>query len=290
MSSKKAGGLGRGFTDLFADDVDLLLADPEEKEGLREIAHDRLVPGRYQPRNMMNEEGLAALAASIRDEGLVSPILVRPLPEGRYEIVAGERRWRAAGMAGLPRVPVLVKDIDDRRALMLGLVENMQREDLNPLEEAEGIARLHEEFGLTHEACARALGRSRTATTNLLRLLALTDKVKEMVATRRLDMGHARALLALEGAEQISAAQAVVERDLSVRQTEALVKAIKESPKPAPSKTLVRNRDNMRLEEQLALRLGAVVRLNATPAGKGKIVIEFSSLNQLQGIIDIIQA
>lgn len=255
----------------------------------RELAIDAIRAGRYQPRTRMDEQSLAELAASIREEGVISPILVRKIPEGGYEVLAGERRLRAARMVGLSSVPVLVEDVDDQRALVIGLIENIQRADLNPLEEAGGLQRLIDEFDFTHEAVAKAIGRSRSAISNILRLLELGEEVKRMLLEGELEMGHARALLALHDADQVAAAKTVVARGLSVRQTEELVRRLQGEGVQCKSNEQVRTRDDERLEEMLADALGAVVRLSTNRKGKGKLVIEFSNLDQLQGIVEHIR-
>lgn len=289
--SKKEKGLGRGLDALFAgaiggDELEKTMNGPQ----LRDVPVESVRAGRYQPRNKMDEASIAELAVSVREQGVLNPILVRELEEGGYEVLAGERRLRAAKVAGFKTVPVLVEHVDDEHALVIGLIENIQREDLNPLEEAKGVKRLIDEFHFTHEMAAKAIGRSRSATSNLLRLLDLSDEVKRMIFADELEMGHARALLALEGAEQITVAKMVVVRALSVRQTEELVRRVLEgTPERMTEKSIVRSRDDERLEESLAETLGAVVKLSANRKGKGKIVIEFSNLDQLQGIVERIQ-
>ncbi len=285
--NRKNKGLGRGLDAFFGGElVDDVMALNHQIE---EVDVSSVHAGKYQPRMRIEPSSLEELAQSIRAQGVISPIVVRPTGGANYEIIAGERRFRAALLAGLKKVPVIIRDVGDKQALAMALIENMQREDLNPLEEAHGIRRLIEEFGYTHEGAADAIGRSRSATSNLLRLLELTEEVKGMLSTGALDMGHARALLALKGAEQILAAKTVLQRSLSVRQTEELVKRML-AEKPIPKKKIViKTRDDERLEEALAETLGATVRLTANQKGKGKIVIEFSNLDQLQGIVDKIQ-
>ena len=278
MTAKKLGGLGRGLGAIYDDfDVSGLSEEDGDDKRLETVKLDELRPGSTQPRSTMTEEGLQELADSIRQQGIISPIIVRPADEG-YEIIAGERRFRAARMAGLEEVPVIIRTVD----------QNMQREDLNPLEEAAGIQRLIDECDYTHEQAAEAVGRSRTATTNLLRLLTLTPEVKAMLKERKLEMGHARALLALDAAEQVLAAKEVVAKALSVRQTEDLIRRMKEK-QPVRQKFVVKTRDDIRLEESLAETLGAVVKLSANSKGKGRIVIEFTNLDQLEGIVHRIQ-
>jgi len=246
----------------------------------------RLQPGKYQPRTKMNNESLRELAESIKTQGIIQPVLVRAVGNG-YEIIAGERRVRAAALAGLSEVPVIIKQVPDDAALAMALIENIQREDLNPLEEAQGVARLIREFQFTHEQAAQAIGRSRSATSNLLRLINLAAPVQQMVMDEQLDMGHARALLALGAAQQIQLATRIAAERLSVREAEALVaraaggsKGRKTSKKATP-----RSRDIVRLEDELADSLGATVRVQADARGKGALTIQFSSLDQLDGIV-----
>jgi len=276
-------GLGRGLDALLAGTDDA--AAP--KDALQTIAVDRLRPGKYQPRGRMDEASLAELADSIREQGVVQPILVRPVEGGRFEIIAGERRWRAAQRAGLAEVPVQVKAASDQAALALALIENIQREDLNPLDEAHGLQRLIDEFGLTHEAAAKAVGRSRSAVTNLLRLTQLAQPVQDMLLANQIEMGHARAILALPAARQTGAAARVVERQLTVREAERLVH---ELTHPAERSPRLRARapvdgDTARLEAEIADRLGAKVRIEPGKAGAGRIVIGYSSLDELDGIL-----
>jgi ParB family chromosome partitioning protein len=274
-------GLGRG--------LDALLAGSSEKnaaESQQMIAIDRLKPGKYQPRTRMDEASLDDLAASIREQGIMQPILVRPVEGARFEIIAGERRWRAAQRAGLTEVPALVKVVPDQAALALALIENIQREDLNALEEAQGIGRLIDEFGLTHEAAAKAVGRSRSAVSNLLRLRDLAKPVQEYMMGGQLDMGHARALLGLSAGAQTAAAARVVAQGLSVRETERLVHRLQNAGrhKPAPRAPRV-DADLARLQEDLAEALGAKVAIESRKAGRGRVVITYSSLEQLDGLL-----
>jgi ParB family chromosome partitioning protein len=278
----KLKGLGRG--------LDALLSNAEDaagKDTLQAIALERIVPGKYQPRTRMDEASLAELAASIRAQGIMQPILVRPLDAGRYEIIAGERRWRAAQRAGLKDIPALIRTVADQAALALALVENIQREDLNPLEEAQGVARLIEEFKLTHDAAAAAVGRSRSAVSNLLRLLQLAPPVQELLQADRLDMGHARALLALPPAQQTAAAGRVVAEALTVRETERLVRDLLAPPVRRGKRDLHPrvDRDLVRLQNELADALGATVRIESRRKGAGRITIAYSSLEQLDGIL-----
>ena len=276
----KMKGLGRG--------LDALLGAPDEPatngEMLTLLAIDALQPGRYQPRTRMDPQALAELAESIKAQGLMQPILTRPLGAGRYEILAGERRWRAARMAGLASVPVLVRDVPDRNALAIALIENLQREDLNPLEEAAGVKRLIEEFAMTHAEAAAAVGRSRVAITNALRLLELAPPVQELLREGKLDMGHARALLALPALKQIELAREAVAKQLSVRQVEALVAGL--SRRAAPGTRAATDRDVARLEEELSGRLGTTVKIQAgAKPGRGRLVIHYSTLEQLDGLL-----
>lgn len=284
---KKSKGLGRGLDALLGDSLGEDLIRTEDSNRIEEVELSSLVPGKYQPRTHMDDASLAELADSIREEGVLSPILVRPVGGARYEIIAGERRSRAARLAGFERVPVIIRSVDDEHALAIALIENIQRENLNPIEEAQGIQRLVEEFSFTHEDAAKAIGRSRSATTNLLRLLSLADEVKAMVMRGELEMGHARALLPLCPTDQVTSAKWVAQKGLSVRQTEELVKRMLNPP--AQERVVIKTRDNERLEESLADTLGAVVRLTANKKGKGRIVIEFSNLDQLEGIVRKIQ-
>ncbi|MCE1238859.1 MAG: ParB/RepB/Spo0J family partition protein [Azonexaceae bacterium] len=274
-------GLGRGLDALLAG------SDAKAEDELRNLPVDRLKPGKYQPRTQMDPASLAELAASIKAQGVMQPILVRAVEHTpgaeRYEIVAGERRWRAAQQAGLAEVPVLVRSIPDEQALAMALIENIQRENLNPLEEAQGLQRLIDEFGLTHQQAADAVGRSRPAASNLLRLLQLTAAVQELLMAGKLDMGHARALLPLPGAQQIAVAQRIVQKNLSVREAERLVHQITHPPKksaPAPV-----DRDLLRLQEEIADAVGAAVAIRSNRKGAGKITIEFGDLDQLEGIL-----
>jgi ParB family transcriptional regulator, chromosome partitioning protein len=278
----KLKGLGRG--------LDALLSGTEDgasSDALQSIALDRLLPGKYQPRTRMDEATLAELAESIKVQGIIQPILVRPIDDGRFEIIAGERRWRAAQRAGLKHIPAQVRSVPDQSALALSLIENIQREDLNPLEEAQGIARLIEEFKLTHDAAAVAVGRSRSAVSNLLRLTHLAKPVQALLLADKLDMGHARALLSLPAASQVSAAGRIVAQSLSVRDTERLVHALlaPSARRAKPNRRKQPDGDVARLERELADVLGASVRIESTRKGAGRVVIGYSSLEQLDGIL-----
>jgi ParB family chromosome partitioning protein len=279
MTPPKLKGLGRGLDALLAANHD----DETEKGELQSLALETLRPGRYQPRTRMDPGSLEELAASIRAQGVMQPILVRPLSGDAFEIIAGERRWRAAEIAGLDTVPCLVREIPDDAALAMSLIENIQRENLNPLEEAGGIQRLIEEFGMTHQQAADAVGRSRPAATNLLRLLNLAQPVQELLMAGDIDMGHARALLPLDGASQIIVANQVAAKQLSVRETEKLARNVlvprPQKIAPAP------DRDLLRLEEEIADAIGAMVKIKANRKGAGEMVIRFASLDQLDGLL-----
>jgi len=272
----KMKGLGRGLDALLA-------GDEAKKEIQRSLPVGDLQPGKYQPRTQMDKASLEELAASIRAQGLMQPILVRPVAVDRYEIIAGERRWRAAQLAGLKEVPTLIREIADDAALAMALIENIQRENLNPLEEALGLQRLVDEFAMTHQQAADAVGRSRPAASNLLRLLQLAKPVQDMLMAGEIDMGHARALLPLASALQIGLAQRVVQKGLSVRETERLVQ--RELTPPAAKMPPKPDRDLLRLQEELSDRLGASVVIKANRKGAGKLTVEFSDLDQLEGLL-----
>ena len=277
----KLKGLGRGLDALLANDVD----EANSQSGsLGTLAVDKLQPGKYQPRTHMDQASLESLADSIRAQGVMQPITVRLVSNGQYEIIAGERRWRASRIAGLKEVPVIIKEIADEVALVMALIENIQRENLNPIEEAKGIQRLINEFDMTHETAAQAVGRSRSAVTNLLRLQNLHAVVQEMLAEAKIDMGHARALLTLDGAEQIAAAQQIIQNQLSVRGAEQLVKRLSSSL-AAPTKVPTKDRDVLRLQETLAQSLGATVTIESSKNGAGTLKIRYVSLDQLDEII-----
>jgi ParB family chromosome partitioning protein len=246
----------------------------------------QLRPGRYQPRTRMNPEALNELADSIRAQGVIQPILVRPVGEDSYEIIAGERRYRAAQIAGLDEVPVLVKPVADEIALAIALIENIQRENLNALEEAQGVRRLIQEFGFTHEQAAQSIGRSRSATSNLLRLLNLASPVQQLLMDGALEMGHARALLSLQSSDQIQLGQRIAARGLSVREAEALVEHTLRPVRSATSARPAPDRDLARLQEELSDALGTTVAIRAGAKGRGQIRIDFATLDQLQGLIE----
>ncbi|MFM1956570.1 MAG: putative chromosome-partitioning protein ParB [Pseudomonadota bacterium] len=276
----KLKGLGRGLDALLAGDE----SSANNTSSLMTVAVTQLRPGKYQPRTHMDQPSLASLADSIKAQGIMQPIVVRAIAQDQYEIIAGERRWRASQLAGLLEVPVIVKDIPDEAALAMALIENIQRENLNPIEEANGIKRLIDEFDMTHEAAAQAVGRSRSAVTNLLRLQNLHANVQEMLMQSQLDMGHARALLSLDGAKQIMAAEQIVQNNLSVRDAEQLVKGLL-ATKSAPSKVVAKDRDVVRLQEELSQALGAVVIIDASKNGAGTLKIRYSNLDQLDDVV-----
>jgi ParB family chromosome partitioning protein len=272
----KAKGLGRGLDALLG-------GDEAPRDALVTLPVASIRPGRYQPRTKMDQQALAELAASIRSQGLMQPLLVRPVDRGRYELIAGERRWRAAQMAGLDEVPVLVREVPDEAALAMSLIENIQRENLNPMEEAAGVQRLVEEFKMTHEQAADAVGRSRSATTNLLRLLKLAKPVQELVMEGALEMGHARAILALEPARQVEAGNRVAAKGLSVRETEALVHNMLRGPAARRKKRA--DRDLARLEEEVAERLGTTVEIRPSRKGRGRVIVHYASLDHLERLL-----
>jgi len=275
-------GLGRGLDALLAGS-----GSTKSNDTLRELKVEELRPGKYQPRSRMDEVSLNELASSIRVQGIIQPILARELPNGGYEIIAGERRWRAAQLAELKQVPVLVRKVPDNAALAMALIENIQREDLNPLEEAIGIQRLIDEFQMTHQAAAEAVGRSRSAASNLLRLLKLPTDVQEMLMDNLLDMGHARALLSLEPAQQILLANKIVMEKLSVREAERLVQRQSESPaNSSAAKKPVADRDTQRIQEEVSEQLGTRVEIKSGKKGAGKLVIEYSSNDQLSDLLN----
>lgn len=296
MAAKKRG-LGRGLDELLGISTPAAesAATAKGKESgphgdLRNLPVDVIQKGRYQPRHEIAQEALQELADSIRAQGVVQPVVVRPLPEdpARYELIAGERRWRAAQLAGLHEIPAVVRDVPDQAAMAMGLIENIQREELNPIEEAAALQRLIEEFGLTHQQTAEAVGRSRAAVSNLLRLLTLEPKVKLMLEERQLEMGHARALLALLGSTQVQAAEQVFARGLSVRETEHLVRKLQQPAKPKKTNQEL-DPDVRRFQDDLSEKLAAKVQIQHSAKGKGKMIIFYNSLDELDGILDHIK-
>ena len=273
----KLKGLGRGLDALLGGNE---TPAPQPGDSLKELKIDQLQPGKYQPRTRMDQDSLQQLSDSIKAQGIMQPILVRQIAPEKYEIIAGERRWRAARLAGLTTVPVIIREVPDEAALAMSLIENIQRESLNPLEEATGIQRLINEFEMTHQAAAEAVGRSRSAVTNLLRLLNLAQQVQSMLMDNQLDMGHARALLALDDARQLQAAHQIIHKGLSVREAERLVqnllqnKAAQVHSKP--------NRDVARLEEEMSEILGTQVQIKHSKSGKGKLIINYGSIDNLE--------
>lgn len=276
-------GLGRG--------LDALLGDVSAARETTNLSHtlpiEYLQRGKFQPRKDMNPEKLQELADSIKAQGVIQPIVVRKIGQDKYEIVAGERRWRASQLAGLQQIPVVIKDIDDRATMAIALIENIQRQDLNPLEEAEALRRLLDEFTMTHQQIADAVGKSRVTVTNLLRLMDLHPEVKKLLINGQLEMGHARALLSLDAAKQIAAAQKIVREGLTVRAAEKLVKDAQTEPKLKQAKTV--DHDTLRLQNELTAKLGAKVVIEHKDNGAGKLVIAYSSLEELDGILDQIK-
>ena len=294
----KKRGLGRGLDTLLGDIPDAALtrdagpapAAADADGSFRRLPVDVIRRGKHQPRRVVEESALEELAHSVRTRGIVQPIVVRPAGSGSFEIVAGERRWRAAQMAGLDEVPAVVRECSDREAAAVALIENIQREDLNPIEEAEGYRTLAGEFGLTHQELADAVGRSRSSVSNALRLLDLNEDVRALVERSELDMGHARALLALSGAAQSEAASVVVKRGLSARETERLVRSKVERESPQARDPATRDPDVVRLETELGDRLGAKVRIDhKAKKGAGSVTIHYSSLDALDGILERIR-
>jgi ParB family transcriptional regulator, chromosome partitioning protein len=281
MAVKKRG-LGRGLDVLLTD---VQHEDDSLDDSLQYFPLDMVQPGKYQPRVDMSQESLDELADSIKAQGLVQPIVVRPINGGRYEIIAGERRWRASKLAGLDAVPALVRDVSDRRAIAMALIENIQRENLNPMEEANALHRLREEFSMTHQEAAEAVGRSRAAVSNLLRLRNLNDDVKRLVENCDLEMGHARALLALEGEMQSETANNIVEKGLSVRETEQLIRRLSkpDTEKPQKSEAVLKELNNV--ETLIKEELGNGFAVKHSVSGKGKLVIDYSNVEELNKLV-----
>ncbi|ODC04784.1 chromosome partitioning protein ParB [Terasakiispira papahanaumokuakeensis] len=298
MSASKKRGLGRGLDALLGAggtrpqavsvEEDTTPAVQNVDGTLRQLPIEQLQRGRFQPRRDMHPEALEELADSIRQQGIMQPVVVRAVGVERYEIIAGERRWRAAQQAGLERVPALIREIDDAAAIAMALIENIQREDLNPLEEALALQRLQQEFELTQQQVAEAVGKSRVSVTNLMRLLSLHEDVKRLLENGDLEMGHARALLALSPHQQIDAARQVVARGLSVRQTEALVRQLQQPKSPAKDQAKD-SPDVQRLEQKLQDTLGAPVKIRHQDSGKGRLEIRYTSLEELDGILQHIR-
>ena len=258
-------------------------SEASDRDSLKSLPLDLISPGPYQPRSIFDADRLQELADSIRHQGVIQPIIVRAKGENNYELIAGERRWRAAQMAGIENIPAIVRKVPDEIAIAMALVENIQREDLNPIEEATALRRLVDEFQMTHQEAGDSVGRSRSAVSNLLRLLELSEEVRELVDARHLEMGHARALLTLEPSLQAKAAREVVAKDLSVRETEELVRRLKN---PSVPKTQVMDPDIKRLQDQLSEKLCARVKLSHNAKGKGKMVIAYNSADEFEGILE----
>ena len=282
MSSIKRG-LGRGLDALLGD----ISVAEEKKQHLQSLPIESMQRGKYQPRKDLNPEKLQELADSIKAQGIIQPIVVRKISFEKYEIVAGERRWRASQLAGLTQIPVVIKEIDDRTAMAMALIENIQREDLNPLEEAEALKRLLDEFEMTHQLIAETIGKSRTTVTNLLRLMDLHPDVKKLLLSNHLEMGHARALLSLEGSKQVALANKVIKEGLTVRATERLVKESHADPKNQKIKLI--DNDTVKLQDELTGKLGAKVTIDHKENGSGKLVITYTSLDELDGIIELLK-
>jgi ParB family transcriptional regulator, chromosome partitioning protein len=285
MAVKKRG-LGRGL-DALLGDVAPAEVNKEQKKTLdnQTLPIEFLQRGKYQPRKDMDPDKLKELSDSIAAQGIIQPIIVRNLAENKYEIIAGERRWRAAQLANLQEVPVVVKDIDDQSVMAIALIENIQREDLNPLEESEALKRLLDEFGLTHQQIAAAVGKSRATVSNLLRLLELHAEVKNLLAKGLLEMGHARALLSLDEKQQVDVAYRAVKQNLSVRAVEKIVKELQQPAETSKPKVVEKDPDTLRLQDDLSAKTGAKVEINHQQNGKGKLVISYTSLEELEGII-----
>lgn len=293
MAAKKRG-LGKGLDALLGasktltkPEIDQTISQELSQETLKHLPVDLLQRGKYQPRHDMHSEALEELAQSISKQGVMQPIIVRPLKGNKYEIIAGERRWRASQLAGLETIPAIIRDVADDAAVVMSLIENIQRENLNPIEEAMALQRLQQEFGLTQQLVAEAVGKSRSTVTNLLRLTSLAEPVKRLLEHGDLEMGHARALLTLPNDKQIDSARLVVAKGLSVRQTEALVR--KQLQTKEAVETVKINPDVKALEQRLAERLGAKVILQNNAKGKGKVVIHYNSLDELDGILEHIR-
>lgn len=285
MSKKR--GLGRGLDALLSESrsvSSVTEVDEADQQGLEHLPVDRIRRGHYQPRRHFDPDALQELADSLAAQGMVQPVVVRPTDDG-YELIAGERRWRAAQIAGMHQIPAVVRDLDEQAAAAVSLIENIQREDLNPLEEARAIARLVDDFGLTHQQIAAQVGRSRAAVSNLLRLQELDEAVKELVETGRLEMGHARALLGLQGERQRAIGQQVAERELTVRATEELVRRELEGTGQRRAQPSDKDADTRRLEQELSEKLGAAVTLRTGKNGRGRLQIAYNSLDELEGIL-----
>ncbi len=283
MTSRKKPVLGRNLSSMLSQTT-LKQVQSGARDELRNLPLDMIRPGRYQPRSVFDEEKLSELADSIQAQGVVQPIVVRPVGEGEFELIAGERRWRAAQIAGIEDIPAVIRDVPDEASVAMSLIENIQREDLNPLEEATALRRLIDEFQMTHQQAAEAVGRSRAAVSNLLRLLELMQEVKDLVDLRVIEMGHARALLSLDDELQVQAAREVVNKRLSVRETENLVRRLQQSRKRKGSRRI--DPDILRLQTRMGEALGARVRIQHQASGKGKLIISYNSADEFEGILE----
>ncbi|MEE4218537.1 MAG: ParB/RepB/Spo0J family partition protein [Xanthomonadales bacterium] len=283
MNSRKKPALGRNLSSMLSQTT-LQQVQSESRDELRNLPLDVITPGRYQPRSVFDEEKLAELADSIRSQGVVQPIVVRPTGDDQYELIAGERRWRAAQIAGIDAIPAVVRDVPDEVSVAMALIENIQREDLNPLEEATALRRLIDDFQMTQQEAADAVGRSRPAVSNLLRLLELMQEVKDMIDLRRIEMGHARALLSLDDKLQVQAAREVVRKQLSVRETENLVRRLQQAMKKKGSRRI--DPDILRLQNSVSEQLGARVKIQHQASGKGKLVINYNNADEFEGILE----
>lgn len=283
MTTRKKPALGRGLSSMLSQKTLRQVSDREAGDQLRQLPLDTIRPGRFQPRSVFDADKLEELASSIRAQGVVQPVVVREVSDGEYELIAGERRWRAAQLASLDTIPAVVRDVPDEAAVAMALIENIQREDLNPLEQASALRRLIDEFAMTHREAADAVGRSRAAVSNLLRLLELMQEVKDMVDGRLIEMGHARALLSLDAGLQVKAAREVVQLKLSVRDTEALVRRLQQGTrKKAVSKS---DPNILRLQNRLEEKLCTQVKVQHQSSGKGKLVIAYNNSDELEGIL-----
>jgi ParB family chromosome partitioning protein len=283
MTSRKKTVLGRNLSSMLSQTtLDQVQSAPRDE--LRNLPLDMIRPGRYQPRSVFDEDKLAELADSIRSQGVVQPVVVRPVGEGEYELIAGERRWRAAQIAEIDEIPAVIRDVPDEVSVAMALIENIQREDLNPLEEATALRRLIDDFQMTQQEAADAVGRSRPAVSNLLRLLDLMQEVKDMVDMRRIEMGHARALLSLEDRLQVQAAREVVRKQLSVRETENLVRRLQQSLKKKGSRRV--DPDILRLQNRIGEALGARVKIQHQASGKGRLTINYNNADEFEGILE----
>jgi ParB family chromosome partitioning protein len=283
MTSRKKPALGRNLSSMLSQTT-LSQVQDESRDELRNLPLDVITPGRYQPRSVFDEEKLSELADSIRSQGVVQPVVVRPVGDNEYELIAGERRWRAAQMAGISDIPAVIRDVPDEVSVAMALIENIQREDLNPLEEATALRRLIDDFQMTQQEAADAVGRSRPAVSNLLRLLELMQEVKDMIDMRRIEMGHARALLSLDDKLQVQAAREVVRKQLSVRETENLVRRLQQSMKKKGTRRI--DPDILRLQTRMAEQLGARVKIQHQASGKGKLTINYNSADEFEGILE----